>query len=167
MAAKSVCAVQGDRRRDHWGIVAVESIMWSAIWFIILGGIGWLGTNFFATPLLDFYKLRKQVDEEVNRTRDIWLAASTADHDKAAGSLRDLGAKVRSTKTTASLLLRFYLFLLGYNLDKAGVSLIGLSDSLRDPDPALRYHYVDSIQVGLQSGACTRMKELIHLRPPK
>ena len=64
-----------------------------------------------------------------NRAKDFDNVTQKA-YEKAVESLCRLGAKVEATNATASHLLRWYLSIDGYDLDKARGGLIGLSNSL-------------------------------------
>jgi hypothetical protein len=103
--------------------------------------VGWIVTNFFAKPLIDFLNLRSQVHEEMIVTGNIGkMVAGTADHFKAVETLRRLGAKVQATNVSLSSLpfvpLRWCLSTWGYDLRRAGRGLIGLSNSLVEGDRA-------------------------------
>ena len=114
------------------------SIMWSvlgAIASFLLGGVGWFATNFIAKPYLDFRNLISQVIIFTGNVAPI--AADRPGYQKAQDSLRGLGAKVLATNNTASPPLRWSLSRAGYDLDKAGGGLIGLSNSLANSDPLI------------------------------
>ena len=72
--------------------------MWSAIFAVLLGTVGWFVANFFARPFLDFLTLRSQVQEEILFTDNVGpiTVHRTADHERAADSLRRLGAKMEA-----------------------------------------------------------------------
>jgi hypothetical protein len=148
------------------------SIMWSVLGTIaslLLGGVGWVATNFIAKPYLDFRNLRSQVDEEIIFTGNVApIDVKDPRYRVVSDSLRRLGAKVLTTNKTESPLLRRVLSKQGYDLVKAGNSLIGLSNSLVDSHPAHRVGYTDMIQVGLKLPRDSspeflrEMKEQIH-----
>jgi hypothetical protein len=140
--------------------------MWSATWPVLatlaLGGAGWFVASFFAKPLLDFLTLRSQVHEEILFTANVGpiTAHRTADHERAADSLRRLGARmkamdasVRTPLAQAWLLslaqapLRCFLSSLGFDLATAGDGLIGLSNALTAVGRPL---HVDKIEVALK-----------------
>jgi hypothetical protein len=124
--------------------------MWSAIASVLLGVAGWFVASFFAKPLLDFLNLKSQVHEEIVFTANVGvMRAGTAEYDKAVDSIRRLGAKVQATKVSASLPLGWFLSIFGYDLAKAGGSLIGLSNSLASTDGSRALH-TNSIQAGLK-----------------
>ena len=110
--------------------------MWPAIASFLLGIVGWVVVSFVGTPFLDFKKLRAQVHEEVIFTANIGvMVAEKPEHAKAVESLRRLGAKVQATNASAWRPLRWFIGRLGYDLVKAGRSLIALSSSLaKTPD---------------------------------
>jgi hypothetical protein len=124
--------------------------MWSAIASVLLGVAGWFAASFFAKPLLDFLNLRSQVHEEIIFSGNVGtMVANTPIYEKAVDSLRRLGAKVQAVNVTASPPLDWFLSRAGYNLGKAGSSLIGLSNSLANPDGSRALH-INFIQVGLR-----------------
>jgi hypothetical protein len=123
------------------------SLMWSAFWPVFLGVVGWFVASFFGRPYLDFLSLRSQVQEEIIFTGNVgpMTAHSTADYEKAVGSLRRLGAKMQAMDVSAQP-PRWFLSLLGFDLAKAGRNLIGLSNALTDDGRVL---HVDKIEVAL------------------
>jgi hypothetical protein len=135
--------------------------MWSGIvsqllvWLSGIGVIGWSFTTFFTKPWLEFRNLKGQVYQEIIYTGNIGgrvkdeVNYDDAAHDKARDSLRRLATKVLETKATAWFPLRWYLFVLGYDLVKAGSGLIGLSNSLTSNDGS-RGDHRRSIQVSLR-----------------
>jgi hypothetical protein len=133
--------------------------MWCGIVSVLLGVAGWFVTSFFAKPLLDFWNLRSQVQEEVIFTANVApIAAHDPRYRKTADSLRRLGAKVLAMNITESRPLRRYLSKCKYDLGKAGRGLINLSGTLAaNSDPAradsereLRIRYTSEIQLGLK-----------------
>jgi hypothetical protein len=129
------------------------SIIWSisgAIASFLLVGVGWFVTNLLAKPYLDFLNLRSQVHEGIVFTANVAPIDVTGPrYREVADSLRRLGAKVLTTNNTESRPLRWYLSWRGYDLVKAGNSLVVLSGCLVDPNPALRIVQTDRIQEGL------------------
>jgi hypothetical protein len=124
--------------------------MWPAIASFLLGSVGWLVASLLGTPFLDFWKLRGQVHEELIFTGNIGaMVAGKPEHENAVDSLRRLGAKVQATNVSATPPLRWFFGILGYDLVKAGRSLIGLSNSLAETDD-IRRHHTNSIQNGLR-----------------
>lgn len=124
--------------------------MWSAIASFLLGVVGWLVTSFFAKPLLDFLNLRTQVHEEIVFTSNVGhVIAGTPDSNEAVAMLRRLGARVEATNVTASVVLRWFLSNVGFDLANAASGLIGLSNSLANEDGGRAVHK-NSIQVGLR-----------------
>jgi hypothetical protein len=121
--------------------------MWSAIATIVLAIAGWLGASFFGKPLLDFRTLKSQVHEEIVFTGN--MGGMVVPDDKTVESLRRLGARVQATDVSASRPLKWFLRVRGYDLVKAGRSLIGLSNSLASTDGS-RALFIDSIQAGLK-----------------
>ena len=102
-----------------------EPLMWCGIVSVLLGVAGWFVTSFFAKPLLDFWNLRSQVQEEIIFTANIApIAADDSRYRKTVDSLRRLGAKVLAMNITESRLLRRYLSKCKYDLGKAGCRLI-------------------------------------------
>jgi hypothetical protein len=123
--------------------------MWAAIASILLGVAGWIVASFFAKPLLDFLNLKSQVHEEIIFTGKIDAMVAGAKHDKAADSLRRLGAKVQAANVSASRPLAWFLSVFGYDLPKAGGGLIALSNSLASTDGSRALH-TNSIQAALK-----------------
>jgi hypothetical protein len=124
--------------------------MWSAIASILLGIVGWCVASFLATPFLDFLNLRRRVHEEVIFTGNIdAMVAGKPEYEKAVNTLRRLGAKVQATNVAAAPPLLWFLRIRGYDLRRAGRSLIGLSNSLAETDDIRRPH-TNSIQKGLR-----------------
>jgi hypothetical protein len=120
------------------------------MWPIVLGIVGWCVASFLATPFLDFMKLRGQVHEELIFTANIGaMLAGKPEHAKAMDSLRRLGAKVQATNVSAAGPLRWFFGFLGYDLVKAGRSLIALSNSLSET-PDIRSPHANSIRKGLR-----------------
>lgn len=133
--------------------------MWCGIVSILLGVAGWFVTSFFAKPLLDFWNLRSQVQEEVIFTANVApIATNDPRYRKTADSLRRLGAKVLAMNITESRLLRWYLSKCKYDLGKAGHGLKLLSGILAansnperaDSECELRIRYTSEIQLGLK-----------------
>lgn len=124
--------------------------MWPAIASFLLGIVGWFAASFFAKPLLDFLTLRSEIHEEIIFTGNVGpMVAGTTAYDRAAESLRRLGAKLQAANVAASLPLRWFLAKSGYDLGKAGRGLIGLSNSLANADGS-RALQVNSVQMGLR-----------------
>jgi len=123
--------------------------MWSAIASILLGISGWLLASFFGKPWLDFMSLRSQVHEETIFTANVGGLADADDLRDAALSLRRLAAKMGATSVAAPRVLRRYLSLRGYDLDKAKGGLAGLSNSLASSDGGRALH-LNRVQVGLR-----------------
>jgi hypothetical protein len=135
--------------------------MWSAIFAVLFGIVGWFVASFFARPFLDFLTLRSQVHEEIIFTDNVGpMSAHTADYDKAVDSLRRLGAKMQAMDASvriplaqawllslAQAPLRWFLSRLGFDLAKAGDNLIGLSNALTAVGRPL---HVDRIEVALK-----------------
>jgi hypothetical protein len=110
-----------------------------AIGSLVLGGIGWFLTSFYAKPYLDFRNLRGQVHEELVFTGNVApIKPNDPRYRQVADSLRRLGAKILTTNETDSRLLRWYLSRTGYDLALAGGGLIALANSLTDQHPAHR-----------------------------
>ena len=152
------------------------SAIWSVLATLLLGGLGWLGASFFGKPLLDFLSLRSQVHEEIIFTDNVgkMTAHLKDEHDKAAASLRRLGAKMQAMDVSvhrplaqAPLLslaqapLRWFLSKLGFDLATAGDNLIGLSNALTDDGRPL---YVNRIEVALKLPRSSTDEYLQHVR---
>lgn len=129
------------------------SIIWSVLGTIVsflFGGVGWFATNFFAKPYLDFRNLRSRVHEEIVFTANVApIDPECSRYREVADSLRRLGAKVLTTNKTESRLLRWFLSWRGYDLVKAGNSLVVLAGCLVKPNPSLRIVQTDGIEEGL------------------
>jgi hypothetical protein len=124
----------------------------TAIVSVLLGVAGWLAASFFGKPFVEFPNLRKQVHEEITFSGNIGAIAAEvrpAEFDSAVATLRRLGAKVKATAETDSLVLRWFLARWGYDLLKASGGMIGLSNSLHTSDGSRALH-TDSIEVGLK-----------------
>ena len=121
------------------------------MWSVLFGIAGWFVASFFAKPLLNFLNLRNKVHEEmILHTANIdTMTPPGLAYVEAVVSLRRLGAKVQAVNSTASGLLRWFLFIRGYDLPEAGHGLIGLSNSLHREDRFLAIHK-NSIQMGLK-----------------
>ena len=130
--------------------LSMEHQMWPAIASFSFGILGWLAISFFAKPYLDFLILRGQVHEEIIYTANVGsLAMNTPDYYKAVESLRRLAARVKAAKVSASRPLGWFLSFRGYDLEKAGTGLIGLSNSLATDDGSRGIHR-NSVQAGLK-----------------
>jgi hypothetical protein len=105
---------------------------------------GWL-----AKPLLDFWRLRREVRQELIFRANI-INAGTFIYDKdAMATLRRLGVKVGDVSPA---LLRWGLTQAGFDLAWAGGNLIGLSNALAQPDLDRDWRILNTheIQVGLK-----------------
>ena len=105
---------------------------------------GWL-----AKPFLDFWRLRREVRQELIFRANL-INAGTFIYDKdAVGALRRLGVKVGDVSPA---LLRWGLTQAGFDLAWAGGNLIGLSNALLDPELERDWRILNTheIQVGLK-----------------
>jgi hypothetical protein len=105
---------------------------------------GWL-----AKPLRDFWRLRREVHQELIFRANI-INAGTFIYDKdAVDALRRLGVKMQDVSPA---LLRWGLAQVGYDVAWAGGNLIGLSNALLDPDLDRDWRILNTheIQVGLK-----------------
>jgi hypothetical protein len=105
---------------------------------------GWL-----AKPFLDFWRLRREVHQELIFRANI-INAGTFIYDKEAiAALRRLGIKMQDVSPA---LLRWGLAQVGYDVAWAGGNLIGLSNALLDPDLERDWRILNTheIQVGLK-----------------
>jgi hypothetical protein len=102
--------------------------MWSAIGSFLLGAFGWFLGSFFGKPYLDFLQLKSRVHEEIVYAGNI--SEKAPQYHQEVETLRRLGAQVHAIDGTAPKPLRLFLNCRGYDLDNAGLGLIGLSNSL-------------------------------------
>jgi hypothetical protein len=102
-----------------------------------------------AKPLLDFWRLRREVHQELLFRANI-INAGTFIYDKdAIAALRRLGVKVGDVSPA---LLRWGLTKGGFDLAWAGGNLIGLSNALAQPDLDRDWRILNTheIRVGLK-----------------
>jgi len=99
------------------------------------------------TPFFDFWRLRREVHQELIFRADL-INAGTYDKD-AVAALRRLGIKMQDVSPA---LLRWGLAQVGYDVAWAGGNLIGLSNALKDPDLERDWRILNTheIQVALK-----------------
>jgi hypothetical protein len=97
--------------------------------------IAWIVTNFFAEPLLSFYKRRRAIHESLlysaNVSHDV---SSKEDYLAVYAKLRRHAAAINALEETAPALIKYWLHIRKFNLKVAGTALIGLGNSLSSDD---------------------------------
>jgi len=99
---------------------------------LLVGALGWWATYWIANPIVAFEKLRAEIREEVFVVTNIGSASPADVVNAASDRLRRLAARVDSTTSTTSRLVRLYLRMRDYDTDAAVKQLIGLSNQLTD-----------------------------------
>ena len=106
-----------------------------------IGGIGWFITNMLIGPWRDFLQLRKEIHEAVIFTANVFPTvpdglqspvARDERHIQAIHEIRQLAARLQAANHSFWKLHRWYAAKRGYDLDLAGKSMIGLSNSTGD-----------------------------------
>jgi len=126
-------------------------------WFTgILGAVfGWLARNFLSKSMLEFVKVRQEIQEELTYLSNVDLPSSqtfcegtAADYEeevrifaKARGKVRRLGSKLSALNTSFYRPLSYLLRILGYKIDDAGKNLLRLSTEFEDDDRAVSVRY--------------------------
>jgi hypothetical protein len=98
----------------------------------IAGVSAWVGTNFFAEPLLQFYKRRRSVRESLLYVAN--LDREIKGYDEAYNELRRHAAALDALDETAPYLVKLYLKARGYDLAGAAIGLIGFANSIGSHD---------------------------------
>jgi len=116
----------------------MQSVL-SVIGTILLGGAGWLATEFFGKQVIRFYDLRRKVHEELIYTANV--GGNIGDDpewqerlEKAQRDLRRLAAQLHAVASSATPFTKYYLERFKYGPEQAGDSLIGYSNTLTAPD---------------------------------
>ena len=125
-------------------------------WFKgILGAVfGWPALNFLGKQILEFVKVRQEIQEELTNLSNVDIPSSqtfrkgtAADYEEevrifaeARGKVRRLGSKLSGLNTS---FYRPLSYLLGYKIDDAAKNLLGLSTEFEDDDRALRLYQIE------------------------
>src|ERR1019366_7349091 len=104
--------------------------------------------SWLAKPLVDFWRLRRQVRKELIFRTNVINAGTPFDDKDAVVALRRLGVEMGDTPPA----LRWCLTQAGFDVSWAGDNLIGLSNALADPDLERDWRILNTheIQVALK-----------------
>jgi hypothetical protein len=128
-------------------------------WFTgILGAVfSWLALNFPGKSILEFVKVRQEIQEELTNLSNVDIPSSqtfcegtAADYEEevrifaeARGKVRRLGSKLSALNTSFYRPLSFLLRILGYKIDDAAKNLLRLSAEFEDDDRALSLYQIE------------------------
>ena len=128
-------------------------------WFTgILGAVcGWLARNFLGKSILEFVKVRQEIQKELTYLSNVDLPSSrtfregtAADYEEevrifaeARGKVRRLGSKLSALNTSFHRPLSYILRILGYKIDDAAKNLLRLSAEFEDDDRALSLYQIE------------------------
>jgi hypothetical protein len=99
----------------------------------IAGVCAWVGANFFAEPLLNFYRRRRSIREAILYVANIDASRKEA-YDAAYEELRRHAASLDALDETAPAAVKAWLRWRGYDLPSATKGVIGFSNSLGSYD---------------------------------
>lgn len=111
------------------------------------GAIGWVATNFFAAPLLKFYRTRTLVHESLIFTANVASFSEKEEIQSARTELRRHASAIFALSATAPRQITNFLLKRGYNLELAAKGLIGFSNSVELDDGSKAIHR-NQIEVG-------------------
>ena len=115
------------------------------LWSFGVGALGWLtawlATNFVGKPLIDFFALRREIQEELTFSKDVSLPDMGIKYeygdeaydkertifDAAQTQFRKLGSKLIALNTYLFPPLRHLLRAMGFKIEDAAKHLLGLS----------------------------------------
>jgi hypothetical protein len=105
----------------------------SGITTLLLGGIGWIGFNFFGKPIVTLRDNRRDALQVAERYAYVGLNSSSSEtlQLKAISALHDAGNALRAHVRERSVATRIYCWALRYELDKAASALFGLGEAVR------------------------------------
>ena len=128
-------------------------------WFTgILGAVcGWLARNFLGKSILEFVRVRQEIQKELTYLSNVDLPSSRTfregtaeDYEEevrifaeARGKVRRLGAKLSALNTSFYRPLSYLLRILGYKIDDAAKNLLRLSAEFEDDDRALSLYQIE------------------------
>jgi len=93
------------------------------------GVLAWVGTNFFAEPLLSFYKRRRAIRESMLYAANVDATRPDV-FDATYEELRRHAAAMDALDETAPRAVKALLSRQGFNMSEAKTGLIGFSNSL-------------------------------------
>ncbi|MBI2586658.1 MAG: hypothetical protein HYW28_12440 [Rhodospirillales bacterium] len=127
-----------------WDFISNYVLPLIATFFV--GMAGWFITHFVASPLLEFFRLRKLIHAELFFSGNISDRDSNPDdkdYHAAKSALRRLAARLDALVHSMNWIVRANLAWRKYDLDKASRSLLGFSNSLngRTPPSKAQFRY--------------------------
>ncbi|MEQ8327483.1 MAG: hypothetical protein RIE84_04450 [Parvibaculum sp.] len=123
------------RPMDGEGANSLEGILFYFLTYLVvptlLGVSGYLLLNFVGRDLIHFRDIRRESLHAIENTANVLkLYCDPDDYRQAVALLRNLGTRLRALNQTSNIVVRNYLRLRGYDLEKASAGFIGLSNSL-------------------------------------
>jgi hypothetical protein len=128
-------------------------------WFTgILGAVfGRLARNFLGKSVLEFVKVRHEIQKELTYLSNVDLPSSQTFREGAAaeyeeevrifsdarGKVRRLGSKLSALNTSLYRPMSYLLLILGYKIDDAAKNLLRLSAEFEDDDRALSLYQIE------------------------
>jgi hypothetical protein len=105
----------------------------SAITTLLLGGVGWIGFNFFGKPIVTLRDNRRDAPQVAERYAYVGLHGSPSEalQLRALSALHDAGNALRAHVRERSVATRIYCRALHYDLEKAASALFGLGEAVR------------------------------------
>jgi hypothetical protein len=100
---------------------------------VVAGVFAWVGTNFFAEPLLGFHKRRRAIRETMLYAANVDAERSDA-FNATYEELRRHAAAMDALDETAARAVKALLCWQGFNMSEAKTGLIGFSNSLATYD---------------------------------
>jgi hypothetical protein len=95
-----------------------------------VGAAGWFIVNFFAEPLLDLSRLRREIHAAIFFTANVGEGSPSAEIATAQTDMRRLAAQLDAVDNVALRPIKWVFKVLGRDLSRARGGLVGLSNSL-------------------------------------
>jgi hypothetical protein len=131
----------------------LESLLGSVSTIVVSAAVAvvtWIAANFFAEPLLSFYKRRRMVRESLLYVANVRNDISKPEvYDAVCNELRRHAAAIEALDETAPSLIKFWFRKKNYDLREASDALIGFSNELSSTDGS-RAKFRDRIQSALR-----------------
>jgi hypothetical protein len=96
--------------------------------------IAWVATNFFAEPLLTFYRRRRAILESMIYCANVGSGSRDDVYLAAYNELRRHSAALSATWQTSPTAIRVWLRYRGFDLPAAASAILGFSNSLTTQD---------------------------------
>jgi hypothetical protein len=129
----------------------------------VVGGLGWLATNFIAKPILDFYDLRRRTHEELIVAANIVIpgnvgapqasdqdSSETKRYERAYEALRRLGAQLAALDISVEQPARYFFKMQRYDLKVASQGLFAFANSLSSPVQEERFFPRNQVETALK-----------------